>query len=173
MCQSMVNIQSPTAEIRRGKKRKKKEERRRNRMKIYMVFLLHRATINNKHQTLKSLSVDKPMNSFVDKEASDKNSGSTMWTGHLCKEGRLSLACAMYISNTNKYKLILTSGEKLSPYIANKTRYRRFLKLRYHRKFQRALIYNYAGRSQHKTVCTEHIPEVYNTAASSAFSYDF
>jgi len=31
----MVNIQSPTAEIRRGKK--KKEERRRNRMKIYMV----------------------------------------------------------------------------------------------------------------------------------------
>jgi len=35
MCQSMVDIQSPTAEIRRGKKRKKKEEeRRRNRMKI-------------------------------------------------------------------------------------------------------------------------------------------
>jgi len=34
----MVNIQSPTAEIRRGKKRKKKkEEERRNRMKIYMV----------------------------------------------------------------------------------------------------------------------------------------
>jgi len=29
----MVNIQSPTAEIRRGKKRKKEEERR-NRMKI-------------------------------------------------------------------------------------------------------------------------------------------
>jgi len=43
MCQSMVNIQSPTAEIRRGKK---KEEERRNRMKIYMVSLLHRATIN-------------------------------------------------------------------------------------------------------------------------------
>jgi len=42
----MVNIQSPTAEIRRGKKRKKKkEEERRNRMKIYMVSLLHRATI--------------------------------------------------------------------------------------------------------------------------------
>jgi len=40
----MVNIQSPTAEIRRGKKKKKKE-RRRNRMKIYMVSLLHRATI--------------------------------------------------------------------------------------------------------------------------------
>ena len=44
MCQSMANIQSPTAEIRRGKKKKKKEER--NRMKIYMVSLLHRATIN-------------------------------------------------------------------------------------------------------------------------------
>ena len=45
MCQSMVDIQSPTAEIRRGKKRKKKE--RRNRMKIYMVSLFHRATIND------------------------------------------------------------------------------------------------------------------------------
>jgi len=31
----MVNIQSPTAEIRRGKKKKKEEER--NRMIIYMV----------------------------------------------------------------------------------------------------------------------------------------
>jgi len=30
MCQSMVNIQSPTAEIRRGKKRRKKKERRTN-----------------------------------------------------------------------------------------------------------------------------------------------
>jgi len=41
----MVDIQSPTAEIRRGKKEKKEEEER-NRMKIYMVSLLHRATIN-------------------------------------------------------------------------------------------------------------------------------
>jgi len=41
----MVDIQSSTAEIRRGKKRKKKEERRRNRMKIFMVSLLHRAII--------------------------------------------------------------------------------------------------------------------------------
>jgi len=42
----MVDIQSPTAEIMRGKKeRRKKKERRRNRMKIYMVSLLHRATI--------------------------------------------------------------------------------------------------------------------------------
>jgi len=46
MCRSMVDIQSPTAEIRRGKKKKKEEERRRYRMKIYMVSLLHRATIN-------------------------------------------------------------------------------------------------------------------------------
>jgi len=38
----MVNIQSPTAEIRRGKKRKKKE---RNSMKILWSALLHRATI--------------------------------------------------------------------------------------------------------------------------------
>jgi len=41
----MVNIQSPTAEIRRGKKRRKIEDRN-HRMKIYMVSLLHRATIN-------------------------------------------------------------------------------------------------------------------------------
>ena len=46
MCQSMVNIQSPTAEIRRGKKRRRKKKEERNRMKIYMVSLLHRATIN-------------------------------------------------------------------------------------------------------------------------------
>jgi len=39
----MVNIQSPTAEIREEKKERKKEER--NRMKIYMVSLLDRATI--------------------------------------------------------------------------------------------------------------------------------
>jgi len=37
MCRSMVDIQSPTAEIRRGKKRKKKKKKKkkeRNRMKI-------------------------------------------------------------------------------------------------------------------------------------------
>jgi len=33
MCRSMVNIQSPTAEIRRGKKEERKKEER-NRMKI-------------------------------------------------------------------------------------------------------------------------------------------
>jgi len=47
----MVNIQSPTADIRRGKKRKKKEER--NRMKIYMVSLLHRATIKERNHRAK------------------------------------------------------------------------------------------------------------------------
>jgi len=46
MCRSMVDIQSPTAEIRRGKKEEEEEEERRNRMKIYMVSLFHRATIN-------------------------------------------------------------------------------------------------------------------------------
>jgi len=45
MCQSMVNIQSPTAEIRRGKKRKKEE--RNYRMKILWPAPLHRVTINN------------------------------------------------------------------------------------------------------------------------------
>jgi len=39
----MVNIQSPTAEIRRGKK--EEEERTNHSMKIYMVSLFHRATI--------------------------------------------------------------------------------------------------------------------------------
>jgi len=49
MCGNMADIQSAAAEIRRGKKRrrKKKEERRTNHsMKIYMVSLFHRATIN-------------------------------------------------------------------------------------------------------------------------------
>ena len=53
MCQSMVNIQSPTAEIRRGKKRKKKKKKEeRNRMKLecgpmpnVMVALWNRETI--------------------------------------------------------------------------------------------------------------------------------
>jgi len=42
MCGSMANIQSAAAEIRRGKK----EERTNHSMKIYMVSLFHRATIN-------------------------------------------------------------------------------------------------------------------------------
>ena len=41
MCRSMVDIRSTAAEIRRGKK-----EERNYRAKIYMVSLLHRATIN-------------------------------------------------------------------------------------------------------------------------------
>jgi len=41
----MVDNQSPTAEIRRGKKKEEEEEK--NRLKIYMVSLFHRATINN------------------------------------------------------------------------------------------------------------------------------
>ena len=43
MCRSMADIRSTAAEIRRGKK---KEEDRNYSMKIYMVSLLHRATIN-------------------------------------------------------------------------------------------------------------------------------
>ena len=42
MCRSMVDIRSTAAEIRRGKKKKKE---RNYRAKIYMVSLLHRATI--------------------------------------------------------------------------------------------------------------------------------
>jgi len=42
----MADIQSPTAEIRRGKK-KKKEETTNDRMKIYIwSALIHRAAIN-------------------------------------------------------------------------------------------------------------------------------
>jgi len=47
----MVNIQSPTAEIRRGKKRK--EERTNHSMKIYMVSLFHRATIKEEEGSRK------------------------------------------------------------------------------------------------------------------------
>ena len=49
MCRSMVDIRSRAAEIRRGKKRKKKKKKERNyRAKIYMVSLLHRATITRR-----------------------------------------------------------------------------------------------------------------------------
>jgi len=48
MCGSMADIQSAAAEIRRGKK-KEEEERTNHSMKIYMVSLFHRATIN-KHE---------------------------------------------------------------------------------------------------------------------------
>jgi len=43
----MADIQSAAAEIRRGiKKERKKKERTKHSMKIYMVSLFHRATIN-------------------------------------------------------------------------------------------------------------------------------
>jgi len=45
MCGSMADIQSATAEIRRGKKRKKKESN--HRAKIYWSAVFHRATINS------------------------------------------------------------------------------------------------------------------------------
>jgi len=47
----MVEIQSVAAEIRRGKKKKD----RNHRMKIYMVSLLHRATINYRMKILWSV----------------------------------------------------------------------------------------------------------------------
>jgi len=54
MCQSMVNIQSPTAEIRRGKE---EEEEERNSMKILWSALLYRATIKNSHAVLNSTRI--------------------------------------------------------------------------------------------------------------------
>jgi len=56
MCRSMVDIQSPTAEIRGGKRRKKKMERN-YWMKIYMVSLLHRATIKEEERTNHSVKI--------------------------------------------------------------------------------------------------------------------
>ena len=56
MCESMVDIQSPTAEIRGGKRRKKKMERN-YWMKIYMVSLLHRATIKEEERTNHSVKI--------------------------------------------------------------------------------------------------------------------
>ena len=49
MCRSMVDIRSTAAEIRRGKKKKKE---RNYRAKIYMVSLLHRATIKKLHENV-------------------------------------------------------------------------------------------------------------------------
>ena len=54
MCRSMVDIQSVAAEIRQGKKRKKEERRTNHSMKIYMVSLLHRATIKYKLSKMES-----------------------------------------------------------------------------------------------------------------------
>jgi len=55
----MADIQSAAAEIRRGKKRKKKkkEERTNHSMKIYMVSLFHRATINKLRMAVTFVSV--------------------------------------------------------------------------------------------------------------------
>jgi len=44
----MADIQSAAADIRRGKKERKKEERTNHSMKIYMVSLFHRATIEER-----------------------------------------------------------------------------------------------------------------------------
>jgi len=48
----MADIQSAAAEIRRGKKKEeRKKERTNHSMKIYMVSLFHRVTINNNETT--------------------------------------------------------------------------------------------------------------------------
>jgi len=69
MCRSMVEIQSVAAEIRRGKKKKeegRKKKDRNHRMKIYMVSLLHRATIN---QCLAEIQTDGQTNRQTDRIA--------------------------------------------------------------------------------------------------------
>ena len=57
MCGSMADIRSAAAEIRRGKKRKKKEGRTNHSMKIYMVSLFHRATINKYDDDYKCVKI--------------------------------------------------------------------------------------------------------------------
>jgi len=59
----MVNIQSPTAEIRRGKKKKDRKIERNHRMKIYMVSLLHRATIKERKKERKIVTKGQKYNS--------------------------------------------------------------------------------------------------------------
>jgi len=66
MCQSMVNIQSPT--LRLGEEKKEKR-RRRNSMKIYMVSLLHRATIKKKAKTNNMLTMGRGERRGEDSEA--------------------------------------------------------------------------------------------------------
>ena len=53
MCGSMADVQSAAADIRRGIKKEEEEEERTNHsMKIYMVSLFHRATINNNNNLI-------------------------------------------------------------------------------------------------------------------------
>ena len=60
MCRSMVDIQSPTAEIRRGKKEDRRKERRKKLQdENIMVALLHRATIMNEKRIIEK-SIDRP-----------------------------------------------------------------------------------------------------------------
>jgi len=78
----MVNIQSPTAEIRRGKK-KKKEGRTNHSMKIYMVSLFHRATIKQasltKNTANNNIIQTKPRFGRLLRPPAWKRSGSIFW----------------------------------------------------------------------------------------------
>ena len=58
MCRSMVDIRSTAAEIRRGKKKKKESNYR---AKIYMVSLLHRATIKEGRKKLQGKNIMAPL----------------------------------------------------------------------------------------------------------------
>ena len=65
MCGSMADIQSAAADIRRGKKKKEEEERTNHSMKIYMVSLFHRATINKQGQQGSNQHLQLPMHTHT------------------------------------------------------------------------------------------------------------
>ena len=69
MCGSMADIQSAAAEIRRGKKKEEEERRTNHSMKIYMVSLLHRATINNLIILIKMNSIDEHIKIYLKTDA--------------------------------------------------------------------------------------------------------
>jgi len=79
MCRSMVDIQSPTAEIRRGKKKKKEEKN--YRMKILWSALLYRATIISHINTApKSTSESQAQITYLLTAPEPARGPETLWT---------------------------------------------------------------------------------------------
>jgi len=81
MCGSMADIQSLTAEIRRGNKKR----RRRNSMKIYTVCPIHRATIK---QQLKIMILISKSKTTIDMSQCNK----LQLTGKFTKHTKSALA---------------------------------------------------------------------------------
>ena len=92
MCGSMAAIQSAAAEIRRGKKRKKKEERTNHSMKIYMVSLFHRATINQR-LTGDLIAVLKSLKGFEDVLT---NHQQFLWSPYGIRQTIIFLPCGFF-----------------------------------------------------------------------------